>query len=469
MSAYRFLAYRATTKEPLHLDLPIDLDELGWTLSGAGTLKGTVAPDVGALRADDGGLLLEEWGTLIFAEADDEIRWGGILVSSDFEGEAWKIEAAGFAAYPSGMAYTGTYSKIGVDPAQIVADLWAHLQAQPDGDLDVVVTGDKTPVRLGTPKIPAIAQVYVDGAWRNRSDVDSSKIDASTTAPLQKGISKTATSFTTTTLAGYGSISVPFDVKIGAETITVRARSGLTFSNLIRGVGNTPITTHGTGTLVRFTGTATRTIEEVPAAPYVLAYYDGPDVGDEISSLAKSTPFDFTEHHRWDGDSIRHEIEIGYPRLGTRRDDLAFRQGDNVADVVTPSFDGDSFANYVIGLGAGEGAKSIHRTTAIRDGRLRRTAVYTAKDVRSNGRMDALIKDELNRRRDALQISSITVRNHPNAPIGSWQLGDDVLVEADLPWLGEVALWCRITGWALLSEDTARLTLARSDSFTYGG
>ena len=61
------------------------------------------------------------------------------------------------------------------------------------------------------------------------------------------------------------------------------------------------------------------------------------------------------------------------------------------------------------------------------------------------------------------------VMDHPNAPLGSWQLGDDVLVRADLPWLGEVEVWVRITGWSLTGESTATLTVQRSDLFRYGG
>lgn len=353
--AWRYMAYRATTREPLHLDLPLAVSELGWALSGAGPLRATVAPDVGDLRADDGRLLLEEWGTLIFAEADGEIRWGGILITSTFNGEEWELEGAQIATYPRGMAYDGDYSKVGVDPAAVVADIWRDLQAKPDGDLRVAVTGT-TSAKVGTKE-----------------------------------------------------------------------------------------------------------------EPYTLSWWEAPDLGAEIDTLATESGFDFAESHRWEGDEIASTITIGYPRLGTRRTDLAFRQGDNVTSVVSPSIDGDEYANTVIGLGAGDGKTSVHRVTAVRDGRLRRTAVYTDKSVGKDARMDALIKAELARRAPLLAIDSITVTEHPNAPIGSWALGDDVLVEADLPWIGEVAIWCRVIAWALVDDHTATLTLARSDSFNYGG
>lgn len=83
--------------------------------------------------------------------------------------------------------------------------------------------------------------------------------------------------------------------------------------------------------------------------------------------------------------------------------------------------------------------------------------------------MDALIADELTYRKAALRITNLEVTDHPNAPLGAWQVGDDVLVRAELPWLGEVEMWVRITAWSLTSETTASLEVTRSDHFRYGG
>lgn len=466
--APRYMAFRAIDRAPLDLDLPLNVTELGWALNGAGPLRATISPDLGNLRGADGRLLLEEWGTLLFAEEDGQIRWGGILISSGFVGEEWQIEAAEFTTYPHGMAFTGVYSKIGVDPAQIVRDVWAHLQAQPDGDLGLTVTGDYTPVRLGLPALPAVPQVFLGGVWKNRASVPASSIEVDTKADLAASMTATQTSMSVSG-ASFAAIPLPFNVKVGAEVITVRARSGSTLSSLVRGVGTSTPSAHGKGTDVKYTGTPTRIIDAVPAEPYVLSWDEATDLGSEISTLAATHGFDLVESHRWSGEEIVSTLTVKYPRAGTRRTDLAFIQGDNVSKVVTPNFDGDSFANTVIGIGAGEGTASIHRTTAVRDGRLRRTAVYTDKSVKTTARMDALIRDELARRTNLLDISEVTVTNHDNARFGSWALGDDVLIEARLPWLGEVAVWCRIVAWSRVDENTARLSLERSDSFAYGG
>jgi hypothetical protein len=372
MAAWRYIAQRALTREILDVDLPLRRDELTWALSGPGSFKGSLDAALGTHVAPDGRPLIEPWSTAIYVEADGEIRAGLLVTSTSVEGSRLVVEAAGFTTYPHGLPYTGPdYVKIQIDPAQVVKDLWAHIQAQPSGDLGVVVTGS-TPVRIGT----------------EERDV----------------------SFET------------------AEGETV----------------------------------------EFTAGPYKVLWADAPDQGSEIDSLAKETPFDYVESHRWDGDAIAHEVAIRYPRAGARRTDLAFRDGENITSSVPVVADGSAFANHVLGIGAGTGKAAVQAPVHEPDGRLRRVAVYTDKSVTSTSRMTSLARAELARRQKTFEISSIDVRDHPNAPIGSWALGDDVLVEVDVPFYGPVSLWCRVVAWTLLGETTARLSLVRSDSFTYG-
>lgn len=439
MSAWRYIAQRALTGELLHLELPLRRDELRWDLSGPGALRATVTPDTGTLRAADGRLLLEEWGTLIYAEADGEIRWGGIVVSSAFSGDEWKVEAAGFSTYPNGIPFTGEYHGAEVDPADIVRTIWAHLQEPANGDLGVTVSG-ATPVRLGTHSDEAAALAatkYTDA--KRTYDLEAAKL-----ADLRADLSaaKAAKADTTTITALTATVKEQ-------ETTTAEAKSVMDAASAA-------------------SKAAADTARDDGGA-YDLVWWDSPDCGGEIDNLAKQTPFDYTERHYWSGEEIRHEIQLGYPRLGRRRTDLAFVQGDNIGAPVTAERDGEGFANEVLGLGAGEGRSSVRSVTAVSDGRLRRTHVYAAKDVGSATRLSSIVRDQLQRHQQTLEIKSVEVVDHPNARIGSWVVGDDVLIEATIPWLGEISLWCRITAWTLTSETTATLSLARSDSFTYGG
>lgn len=357
MAEWRYIAQRATTGEFLEWDVPLSRDELRWDLSGPGALRGTVPPDLAQAQAADGRALLEDWGTLIYAEAAGEIRWGGIIISSAFDGARWAIEAAGFTTYAAGVPYLDVYDQASVDPLDAVREIWRHIQAQPDGNLGLVPDNTTTPVRLGT------------------SDEH-----------------------------------------------------------------------------------------------YRLVAWEAPDCGEELDNLAKETPFDYTEAHSWAADgstTIEHRLQLSYPRLGRRRSDLAFIEGDNMVAAAQAERDGGRFANEVVGLGRGEGEGSVQTRTPSRDGRLRRPYVYTDRSA-TRDRLVAASRRELTARRDVFAVSEIEVADHPNAPLGSWSVGDDILVQATVPWLGDIAVWHRVTSWALTGGATATLSLARSDSFNYG-
>ncbi|MCX5070832.1 hypothetical protein OOJ91_33850 [Micromonospora lupini] len=355
---WRYIAARALTGEILDWDLPLNRDELTWGLSRSGSLRGTIKPDVGQLRAGDGRLLLEEWGTMLYAEADQQIRWAGIVVSSGFEGAQWRIEAAGVSAYPHGIPYLGEWRPVTVDPAAAIRHVWDHLQTFANGDLGVQVVGD-TPVRIGTTQ-----------------------------------------------------------------------------------------------------------------EPYQLSWWDATDCGREIEQLAREAPLEWVEEAAWSSPgstAVTHTLRLGYPRLGRRRSDLAFVQGDNVTGVVPVLRSGDDYANEVVGLGAGEGRKMVFSRLPVIDGRLRRVAVRSDKSVTAASRMDALCRDDLTARQGLPEIAEIEVDDHPNAVLGSWAPGDDILVQATVPWLGDVSIWSRVIGWSLTGEHRARVALMRSDRFVYGG
>jgi hypothetical protein len=467
--AWRYIAQNMLTKQFLNWEVPLTTDGPEHALSGPGSLKGTVTPEIGQmLDANTGEPILQEWQTAIYAEADGQIRWGGLVVRSGFSGAAWELECAGFTTYPHGMPYTGPYwARINYDPIQIFYAIWQHLQTQPDGNIGMeYVLPNDCPVRVGTPAAGGYHEYQFGGAWYNAATAPGPIYNAAVSA-LALPMTATQTNLTVRALQNFGKPPLPFTVRIGSEDLSVTARSGLKFT-VVRGLGATNPAAHAAGTEVNYTGTPVRDVDPIEAEPYVLAWWETTDCGQEIDKLAQETPFDYSEEHWWDGATIRHRVRVDYPRLGRRRTDLAFIQGDNITSVVPVTRDGDAFANTVLGIGKGEGAQSLRSEVAHRDGRVRRVAVYTDKAAGTSARLTSLTRSEWGRRQLLPEISSIDVMDHPHARIGSWNLGDDILVRADLPWIGWTEVWCRIVGWQQQGEAKATLTLRRSDSFSYG-
>lgn len=141
----RLIAQRILTGEWLSWELPVTEPEVTWTLSGPTLISGKFEPEIGSLAE----LGLDAWGTWIHLEDSGLIRASGILQPATIDGDTLSFDAVGPSGYAARVPYRGTYSQIGVDPADVVRELWSHIQSYPRGDLGVVIIGS-TPVRLGT-------------------------------------------------------------------------------------------------------------------------------------------------------------------------------------------------------------------------------------------------------------------------------------------------------------------------------
>ncbi|MFD0572540.1 hypothetical protein ACFQ0T_29230 [Kitasatospora gansuensis] len=285
--------------------------------------------------------------------------WGGLTWRCKPEGALLPIEASGFGSYPSkrrdlhgNLGGRGPYP--GVDPCRIIADAWAYLQEQPDGDLGVRVDlpPGGCPARLGTAEQP-----YATKEWE---------------FPQLSSVIRDATSL---------------------------------------------------------------------------------DGGPE-----------WTETVAWEGERPGRRITVGWPRLGTRRDDLLFADGINIVDLTPIVSDADDYAQVVIAAGAGEGSATIRTVDAVRDGRLRMEHLLDRPSVTDIGTLALLARAERARRQRTARVEEITVTDHPAAPIGSWAVGDDVRVVVHGEW-GDFDGWARVIAWTLHpaegeQPETATLRLA---------
>jgi hypothetical protein len=210
--------------------------------------------------------------------------------------------------------------------------------------------------------------------------------------------------------------------------------------------------------------------------PYTLSWWDNKDSGSEIDSLAKSSPFEYREVSKWNSDLTDVDLcfDIASPRHGRYKDALRFMQGENILESVQITEPDDWYADVVIGLGSGEGREIVHeKTPAHFHGvipRLRRVHTYSNKRITDKAELKRLIEDEVNRRLVVHEIASIVVDGrHPNAELGTFECGDDILVQAEVPWIGMVSLKHRITKFTHdRVTDQVKIDLTRSDAFRYG-
>lgn len=184
---------------------------------------------------------------------------------------------------------------------------------------------------------------------------------------------------------------------------------------------------------------------------YYIAVWQTTDLDRERTQLAEVGGYEWVVKHRWDDvdeEKIIHEIEYGYPQLGKRRTDLTFKVGVNIVDDPTVTDDGDEYASHALILGAGQGRKMVRAEDSRKTDRLGRWTVVSDKSINKNDIARKRATSTLKALAGELDIVDLAVWNHDNAPMGSYHVGDEILVQSDEKggWSDFGALWFRILG-----------------------
>ncbi|QKV98252.1 hypothetical protein HUT19_41790 (plasmid) [Streptomyces sp. NA02950] len=210
------------------------------------------------------------------------------------------------------------------------------------------------------------------------------------------------------------------------------------------------------------------------AEPLKFSWWEEPVLGDAVDDLvsADDSP-DYTCDTAWGANgAIVRRLRLGYPRLGTRRTDVSFSTGINVLDAPPVPRSADEFANTVIATGSGEGRNKRRHIDSVRDGRLRMETVLALPEVKGTDILAKRAAADRKRRQIRGTIEQIRIRpDHPAAPLGSFQVGDDVYTRVHNDWVSFTG-WMRVMGWSVRpggsDGESVTVSLARADSFHYG-
>jgi len=195
------------------------------------------------------------------------------------------------------------------------------------------------------------------------------------------------------------------------------------------------------------------------------------DCGDFIDALARTIPFDYAERSQWNADrtDVIKKIELGSPRLGVVQDHLAFVIGENV---LTAKAHTESQIDWISDIGVSgffPGFEYSYELANADPTRLRRYLNEADADIDSNERAAAWARRKLARRQTPAYWETITIdMEHPNAPFGTFDVGDTITVSGPMPWVGEISQDHKII--AIGVDDTknvCQLTLKAEGAFNY--
>lgn len=489
---WRYIAQRVngtgSMGDFLDFNVPLQGVNIEEVLSGHNSLTGRIAPEYARLKDLDGNPILEEYQSAIWAESPDGNLWGGLLTHSGFgEGGVWEIECTDLSGITIELPFIGAEWYVNVDPLDIYRRIWLHIQRQRNSNLGITIDPTKSPVRIGSDLVqrvefdlepdPTDDLEPIPAPVSNRFGNNSNWRDAAVKALTANGWKKNVVLDALNKWLSKDSLIQAGKWKqLTDKERKIRDRS-------IQKVGwppNPPNPGFSRDTLVvnmrpqidppSYVEPGIPDPDENSEEPtyqyeaYKLNWYTNFDLSAEIDRLSSETPFDWHLRHWWDGEEIRHHIRLGYPRLGRRRTDLRFVVGENIHKAPKVERDGADYANEVIVLGAGEGSAQIMARGFRSDGRVRRVAVVSDTTIKTQKDAQARANSEVARRSRIDDIAEVLVTDHPHAPMGSIDLGDEILVEGDIGWV-DLSVWCRIVSRGLNPDDSnvSNLTVVRTD------
>ncbi|UVT31010.1 minor tail protein [Gordonia phage ParvusTarda] len=203
---------------------------------------------------------------------------------------------------------------------------------------------------------------------------------------------------------------------------------------------------------------------------FFLRSADMRDISETLNALARDIPFDYLERSQWNSNrtQIDKSILLGYPNFGVRQEAMVFRFGENaMAGKPKPEAEIEWSSEIIIkGWFPGKVYSSDFKNDD--SDRLRRVIKEEDAQINSKERAKAWAKRKLTRRQVPDYWEELTVdANHPNAPFGQWDLGDEIKVEGIMPWVGKVSAPHRIIGYTWDGSGTSTLRLKHEGAFNY--
>ena len=480
-----------------------------WALNAADTFSCSLAPPRPDMMDSSGNALLLEWRDAVYLEEADEVKFGGIVTGSTIAGPVWSITATGFAGYANGMFYEGpNLTRTNIDALDAVRIIWDWIQSQPGGNIGLELGSNKAGVLLGAQIPPGVQTTTTRKASSGDTSLwlaDPKSFTGGESISLAgfpytiksivlstAGVPTGQVTLTTGLAEPHNAGDPVFQTSNVVTTLSRAAPSGannvwlvdsmafadgevILIGSDMYNLNQVVIGSFGQITLKSNTRRAyakgTKVTQVRTVTPWQLSWYDSTDCGSEVQSIQQEAIFDWRERHYWPDKTkgtIRHQMLFGVPRLGGRLTGLRFCEGENIIAAVTVTRDGSKYANDIIALGAGSGSSQIRSQTAnLGTGRLRRQFIYHDQTIYTRARLATKATKVLAAMQNIDTVTQVVVKNHPNAPWGSFAPGDDIPVMLTQGWR-KTTIWSRIIQMTQdPTTNTMTLTLARSDSYTY--
>ncbi|WP_029090100.1 DUF4200 domain-containing protein [Brevibacterium album] len=388
------------TQELLHPDLHLSDVTIAREL-GVGRLTGTLPPEVLRERAHTGAQVIQPWRTAIYAFVDGVLFDAYIIAEvSDSDSKA-EIDCVGFLGYLGVLPYRGVFKRRDVPAQDAFRQVVYNAATWGGSDLGFALQFHGTLPRLGNP--------------------DPGRLDPIPAMPRKPPAftEKQPTKPKRPTGSGLGSSYTKAMDRYNKDLEAWRKRRDAA--------------QEADREYKRKKDERDRAIKDrekaLDDAAYKLEHWSTHSLLGEFQSLLQDCDANARVVHTMSGHQASHRIEVF---AGSRRRNhrATFVDGENV--MVRPKLTRGTEleATTVQVYGAGEGSKMLRSQWGYPAGGrhgLQRVTTHVDKRLRSHQRVSATAEALVRTRREWWEYDELTVINDSLAPIGAFDVGDEVL------------------------------------------
>ena len=464
----RVLLKRPLSDLWLDLEAPIQSVSKTSVLNGPGDISVTLPLSYLSRKAEDGKPVLLKYGTLIIVEEEGNGDSLDVALLDDVQvqGDTVTISGGGISMLSKGTPWLGKNKEYALaDPVKIFHDVWNHIQSYDSANLGIKITGDTSSSgRLGVPPTPAY--IKAEKALKT-AELNVTKTNAELKRREANLVQKTTALFKAAGFHSVGQVkwqaSAPSEKKNVIwiesdklnETKVWKNNKWVVITNQNQKIQDwmwdesyrtlAAKNAKEAKTALTAAKEAFSKLSEEKGETYDFNWWKTHDLTQVTDELIEAGPFEYVERARWIGEDIELSIEVGSPRIGSRKEDLRFELGVNVVN--QPDIDLRESYTEVFQMGAGEGSERLRTVRTLPQGvQVRRVKVQTDKDARTqqmtNRAADSALKTI--RTSTGFVINTLQVINHPFAYRNQYQVGDEINVFGLLPDGSELDVWARI-------------------------
>lgn len=421
----QYMAYWLNGDGTEHLmdpDLPLSNAKITREMNGTGRLTASLPPEYGRLTAFAYRPVIQEWATAIYVEIAGDLFDGFIVAEIEDDNDKLTIDAIGWLGYADNQPWPGwseVYNAGSVRASSPIYSIWENVQKLRGADIGL------GPNLGPSTTWPIIGEPLWDEVPVPRHPGTASRETA--------GKQPKAPSYSSSDRKAYKDAREDYDDDMKAwrarnETDRERKRA---YDEKLR-------------EYERDKKTRARMIEN---AKFKMNYWSTHDLLSTFQSLMSEIGASYRVDHRRFGNEHTHILHCRPGTLGVRRTNIHFIEGENVMSVPKVTQLGDEKVTSAVILGNGEGSRMRwHQRSRTAGGAagLRRARVFADKALTRQTQLQHRSKEVLNAYNDPIDIDEFVVIDHGLAPIRTFDVGDEVLLQTFSRRAGNIKRWVTI-------------------------